>query len=135
MRKMRKMKKMTNTAERSFLIAVLLLVSFAYANNRKGDCTLKIETGKGKAVSFTLNPAEEASLSIYDQKGGLIYQSTVNKLDVLKTVSLEGFTAGIYYLEIAGKGRTIKHEIKVVSKDSKKVRMEESVNDSPAFRR
>lgn len=129
------MKKITNTTKINLLIASLFLLSFANAANKEKGCTLKIETGNGKAVSFTLNPAEETSLSIYDQQHNLIYESAVNKLDVLKTISLAGCSDGIYYLEVAGREKTIKHEIKVISKDLKKVRIEDSTNQSPSLRR
>ncbi|KAF2343053.1 secretion protein [Flavobacterium tistrianum] len=105
-----------------------------YAANREGDCTLKIETGDGKAVSFTLNPAQETSVLIYDQQHNLIYESPIGRLDVLKTVRLGECPSGIYYMEVAGKEKTRKHKIRI-SKDLKKSRMEESVNYSPSLRR
>ncbi|MET3029406.1 hypothetical protein ABXT06_22210 [Flavobacterium sp. UW10123] len=74
--------KIRNTVRRTLFIVFLLLLSFTYASDRKGDFILKIETGNGKAVCFTLNPNEETFLFIYDQKHNLIYESAINKLDV-----------------------------------------------------
>ncbi|WP_294964387.1 secretion protein [uncultured Flavobacterium sp.] len=129
------MKIITNTTKIFLLTATLLLFSFAYASNREKGCTLKIETGNGKAISFILTPDEETSLSIYDQQHNLIYESAVNKLDVLKTISLAGFSDGIYYLEVASREKTVRHEIKLISKDLKKIRREDSANESPSLRR
>ena len=122
------------TYAKKMLLTALLMGGLTYAANKEGDCTLKIETGNGKAVSFALNPAQETSVLIYDQLHNLIYESPINRLDVLKTVSLGGCPSGVYYLEVAGKEKTRKHEIRI-SKDLKKSRMEESVNDSPSLRR
>ncbi|MBB4804508.1 hypothetical protein HNP37_004600 [Flavobacterium nitrogenifigens] len=129
------MTKKINTTKKTLLTVFLMLVSFTYASNRKADRTLKIETGNGKTVSIILSSAEEASLFIYDHQHHLIYESTINKLEVSKTISLEGYAAGTYFLEVKENGSIAKHEIKVPAKKIKTLRIDESVNESPSFRR
>lgn len=120
------------------LVAALFLTTiFTYAIDGKGDYILNIITGNGKVVSFTLNTVETSVFSIYDESNNLVYtgNSAADKLEISKTISLEGFPAGTYVLEVKENGKVAKHEIKVVAKKAKKVALDESVNESPAFRR
>ena len=119
------------------VVAVFLTTIFTYAIDGKGDYILNIITSNGKVMSFTLNTAEKSNYSIFDENHNLVYagQSAVDKLEVSKTISLEGHPAGTYLLEVTENGKIEKHEIKVTAKKVKTVKLDESVNKSPAFRR
>lgn len=128
---------MTKLIKKSLIVSSLLIAIIAYAGKRKGDYILNITTGNGNMVSFTMNALRNTSFSIYDEKHNLIYgaEPAVNKLEVSKTISLEGYPSGTYFLEVIENGKIVKHEIKVLAKKVKTVRIDESVNESPSFRR
>lgn len=128
---------MTKFTQIGLVAALFLTTIFTYAIDGKGDYILNIITGNGKVVSFTLNTVEKSVFSIYDESNNLVYSgdSAADKLEISKTISLEGFPAGTYILEVKENGNVAKHEIKVVAKKVKKAALDESVNESPAFRR
>lgn len=119
------------------VVAVFLTTIFTYAIDGKGDYILNIKTGNGKVISFTLNNVEKSVFSIYDENNNLVYagESATDKLEISKTLSLEAFPAGTYILEVKENGKVAKHEIAVSAKKSKSVKLDESVNESPSFRR
>ena len=119
------------------VVAVFLTTIFTYAIDGKGDYILNIKTGNGKVISFTLNNVEKSVFSIYDENHNLVYtgESATNKLEISKTLSLEAFPAGTYILEVNENGKVAKHEIAVSAKKSKTIKLDESVNESPSFRR
>lgn len=119
------------------VVAVFLTTIFTYAIDGKGDYILNIKTGNGKVISFTLNNVEKSVFSIYDENHNLVYtgESATNKLEISKTLSLETFPAGTYILEVNENGKVAKHEIAVSAKKSKTIKLDESVNESPGFRR
>ena len=121
----------------SFVVAVFLTTMSTYANNEKGDYILYIKTGNGKVVSITLNTVEKSNFSIFDENHNLLYtgESSANEVEVSKTLSLEAYPAGTYYLEVQENSKVVKHKITVSAKKSKTVVLDESVNESPAFRR
>ncbi|CAA9202158.1 secretion protein [Flavobacterium collinsii] len=128
---------MTNLTKVGLVVAVFLTTIFTYAIDGKGDYILNIKTGNGKVVSFTLNSVEKSVFTIYDENKNLVYtgETVANELEVSKTLSLEAYPAGTYILEVKENGKVAKHEITVSAKKSKTVKMDESVNKSPAFRR
>ena len=128
---------MTKFTQMGLVVALFLTTIFTYAIDGKGDYILNIITGNGKVVSFTLNTIEKSVFSIYDENHNLLYtgNSAADKLEISKTISLEGFPAGTYVLEVLENGKLVKHEIKVAAKKVKKAALDESVNESPAFRR
>jgi hypothetical protein len=128
---------MTKFTKLALVVAVSFTTFLTYAMDGKGDYILNIVTGNGKVVSFTLNTIEKSSFSIYDENNNLLYtgESGTDKLEVSKTISLEGYPAGTYVLELKGNGKVAKHEIKVAAKKVKTVKLDESVNESPSFRR
>lgn len=106
-----------------------------YAIDGKGDYILNIKTGNGKVVSFTLNGEQKSSFSIFDNENHLIYKGiATNELEISKTLSLEAYPAGTYYLELQNNAKKVKHEIVVKSSKANKT-TDETVNQSPAFRR
>ena len=119
------------------VVAAFLTTMSTYSINGKGDYILNIKTGNGKVVSFTLDTLTKSSFSIYDVNHNLLYtdQSAGNELEISKTLSLEAYPAGTYYLEVQENNKVVKHEITVSSKKSKTVKVDDSVNESPAFRR
>jgi len=119
------------------VVAVFLTTISTYASKDKGDYILYIKTGNGKVVSFTLNTVEKSNFSIFDENHNLLYtgESGANEVEVSKTLSLEAYPAGTYYLEVQENSKVVKHKITVSSKKSKIVELDESVNESPAFRR
>ena len=119
------------------VVAIFLTTIFTYAIEGKGDYILNIKTGNGKVVSFTLNTVETSIFSIYDENNNLVYtgNSAADKLEISKTISLEGFPAGTYVLELKENSKVDKHQIKITTKKTKTVKLDESVNESPAFRR
>ncbi|BFM44292.1 hypothetical protein CFS9_29330 [Flavobacterium sp. CFS9] len=128
---------MTNLTKVGLVVAVFLTTIFTYAIDGKGDYILNIKTGNGKVVSFTLNSVEKSVFTIYDENNNLVYtgETSSNQLETSKTLSLEAYPAGTYILEVKENGKVAKHEITVSAKKSKTVKMDESVNKSPAFRR
>ncbi|QSW89915.1 MULTISPECIES: secretion protein [Flavobacterium] len=128
---------MTKFTKAGLVAAFFLATVFTYAIDGNGDYILNIKTGKGKVVSFTLDTVENASFSIFDENHNLLYagESAANKLEISKTISLEGFPAGTYVLEVKANEKVAKHEIKVAAKRVKTVKLDESVNYSPGFRR
>lgn len=130
-------KNMTKFTKAGLVAAFFLATVFTYAIDGKGDYILNIKTGNGKVVSFTLDTVENASFSIYDENHNLLYagESAADKLEVSKTISLESFPAGTYVLEVKANDKVEKHEIKVAAKKVKTVKLDQSVNQSPAFRR
>ncbi|MDR7370830.1 secretion protein [Flavobacterium aquidurense] len=128
---------MTKFIKMGLVVTVFLTTIFTYAIEGKGDYILNIKTGNGKVVSFTLNTVETSIFSIFDENNNLVYtgNSAADKLEISKTISLEGFPAGTYVLEVKENSKVVKHEIKVATKKTKTVKLEESVNESPAFRR
>ncbi|KAF2516426.1 secretion protein [Flavobacterium foetidum] len=125
---------MTKFTKTGLVAAFFLATVFTYAIDGKGDYILNIKTGNGKVVSFTV---DNSSFSIYDENHNLLYagESAANKLEVSKTISLESFPAGTYVLEVKANDKVSKHEIKVAAKKVKTVKLDESVNESPGFRR
>lgn len=119
------------------VVAVFLTTIFTYAIDGKGDYILNIKTGNGKVVSFNFNTVEKSIFTIYDENNNLVYtgESATNKLEISKTISLEGFPAGTYVLEVKENGKVAKHDIAVSAKKTKTVKLDESVNESPSFRR
>ncbi len=128
---------MTKFTQAGLVAAFFLATVFTYAIDGKGDYILNIKTGNGKVVSFTLDTVENASFSIFDENHNLLYagESAADKLEVSKTISLESFPAGTYVLEVKANDKVAKHEIKVAAKKVKAVKLDESVNHSPSFRR
>lgn len=121
----------------SFVVAVFLTTLSTYAGNEKGDYILYIKTGNGKVVSFTLNADEKSNFSILDEKQNLLYtgEFSANELEVSKTLSLETYPAGTYYLKVSENNKVVNHKITVSAKKSKAIALDQSVNESPAFRR
>lgn len=96
-----------------------------------------IKTGNGKVVSFTLNADEKSNFSILDEKQNLLYtgEFSANELEVSKTLSLETYPAGNNYLKVLENNKVVNHKITVSAKKSKAIALDQSVNESPAFRR
>lgn len=119
------------------VVAVFFTTIFTYAMEGKGDYILNIKTGNGKVISFTLNNLEKSVYSIFDENHNLVYTgaSATDKLEISKTLSLEAFPAGTYTLEVNENGKVAKHDIAVSAKKSKTIKLDESVNESPSFRR
>jgi hypothetical protein len=119
------------------VVAVFLTTMSTYSIHGKGDYILYIKTGNGKVISFTLDTLTKSNFSIYDVNHNLLYtgESAVNELEISKTLSLEAYPAGTYYLEVQENNKVVKHEINVSNKKSKTVKVDDSVNESPAFRR
>lgn len=128
---------MTKFTKMGLVVAVFLTTIFTYAIDGKGDYILNIKTGNGKVVSFTLNTVQKSIFTIYNENNNLVYtgESATNELEISKTISLEGLPAGTYVLEVKENGKVAKHEITVSAKKSKTVKLDESVNESPSFRR
>ena len=128
---------MTKPSKLGLVAVAFLTTIFTYAIDGKGDYILNIVTGNGKVVSFTLHPVQKSIFSIYDENHNLLYkgESPQDELEISKTISLEGHPAGTYSLEVAENGKVEKHEITVSTKKVKTVKLDESVNESPAFRR
>ena len=128
---------MTNFIKMGLVVAVFFTTIFTYAMDGKGDYILNIKTGNGKVVSITLNNLEKSVYSIFDENHNLVYtgESATDKLEISKTLSLEAFPAGTYTLEVNENGKVAKHDIAVSAKKSKTIKLDESVNESPSFRR
>src|SRR6218665_2231153 len=121
---------MTKFTKAGLVAAFFLATVFTYAIDGKGDYILNIKTGNGKVVSFTLDTVETSSFSIFDENHNLLYagDAAANNLEVSKTISLEGFPTGTYVLELKANDKVEKHEIKVVAKKVKTVKLDQSAN-------
>ena len=128
---------MTKFTKAGLVAAFFLATVFTYAIEGKGDYILNIKTGNGKVVSFTLDTVQSSSFSIFDENHNLLYagDAATDNLEVSKTISLEDFPAGTYVLEVKANDKVAKHEIKVVAKKVKTVKLDQSANESPSFRR
>ncbi|MEN2403134.1 secretion protein [Flavobacterium sp. MC2016-06] len=128
---------MTKFTRLGLVAAVFLTTIFTYAIDGKGDYILNIKTGNGKVMSFTLDTFQKSNFSIYDENNNLLYtgESAVNNLEISKTISLEGFPAGTYILEVKENSKVVKHEITNFAKKTKTIKLDESVNENPGFRR
>lgn len=128
---------MTNFTKAGLVMTLLLTTIFTYASHRKGDYILNIATGNGKIISFNLESTEKSTFSIFDEKHNLVYsgESATNNLEVSKTISLENYAAGTYFLEVTQNGKVEKHEIKVTAQKSKVTKLDPTVNQSPSLRR
>ena len=104
-------------------------------NNRKLVFLMNEESIVGTSKMLALAGEQKSNFSIFDNEKHLIYKGTAtNEVEISKTLSLEEFPAGTYYLEVQDNAKTVKHEIVVKpSKTNKKT--DETVNKSPAFRR
>lgn len=127
---------MTKFTKLGLVVAVFLTTVLTYGMDGKGDYILYIKTGNGKMISFTLNTVEPSNFSIFDVNNNLLYTgNAADKLEISKTLSLEAYPAGTYTLEVNENGKIVKHEITVSAKKSKTVKLDETVNESPGFRR
>lgn len=130
---------MTKFTKMGLVVAVFLTTIFTYAIDGKGDYILYIKTGNGKVVTFSLNTVEKANFSILDENNTLLYAGVPaadeDNLEISKTLSLEAYPAGTYFLQLNENGKVVKHKFTVSTKKVKTVVLDESVNESPAFRR
>lgn len=128
---------MTKIPKLGLVVTALLTTFFTYAMDANGNYILNIMTGNGEVISFNLNTVEKSAFSIYDANHNLLYagESPKDKLEISKTISLEGYPAGTYFLEVTESEKVVKHEIKVTTKKTKKVKLDQTTNESPAFRR
>ncbi|PIF30319.1 putative secreted protein (Por secretion system target) [Flavobacterium sp. 9] len=107
---------------KTVLIGDLLLSSiYTYADEGPRDYILTIATGNGKVTDFNLASAENSSFNIFDQNYNLVYarESEITILEISSTISLEGYSSGIYFLEIIENGKATIHRINVEAKKVK----------------
>ncbi|MGO4771368.1 T9SS type A sorting domain-containing protein [Flavobacterium sp. W22_SRS_FK3] len=103
------MKKMSKF---SLAAAVLFTGISTYAIDGNGDSTLRVIKENGKEVTFGINNATKANLSIYDKDGTLIYSENASgKNGILKTFDFREFPIGTYFLKVEDNVKTTKHEI------------------------
>jgi hypothetical protein len=128
---------MKQSLTRGLIVAAFLTTIGSYGIDKTGNYILYIKTGNGKTAAFTLNADQKATFSIYDQNNKLLYsgESGNSELEVSKTLSLEAYPAGTYFLEVQENNKVVKHQIVVSSKKIKTVKIDQTVNESPAFRR
>lgn len=119
---------------KTVLIGDLLLSSiYTYADEGPRDYILTIATGNGKVTDFNLANAENSSFNIFDQNYDLVYarESEITILEISSTISLEGYSSGIYFLEIIENGKATIHRINV---EAKKVKAK-TVKQIPSLQR
>lgn len=119
---------------KTVLIGDLLLSSiYTYADEGPRDYILTIATGNGKVTDFNLASAENSSFNIFDQNYNLVYarESEITILEISSTISLEGYSSGIYFLEIIENGKATIHRINV---EAKKVKAK-TVKQIPSLQR
>jgi len=119
---------------KTVLIGDLLLSSiYTYADEGPRDYILTIATGNGKVTDFNLAKAENSSFNIFDQNYNLVYarESEITNLEISSTISLEGYSSGIYFLEIIENGKATIHRINV---EAKKVKAK-TVKQIPSLQR
>ncbi|WP_337966440.1 secretion protein [uncultured Flavobacterium sp.] len=119
---------------KTVLIGDLLLSSiYTYADEGPRDYILTIATGNGKVTDFNLANAENSSFNIFDQNYNLVYarESEITILEISSTISLEGYSSGIYFLEIIENGKATIHRINV---EAKKVKAK-TVKQIPSLQR
>jgi hypothetical protein len=119
---------------KTVLIGDLLLSSiYTYADEGPRDYILTIATGNGKVTDFNLANAKNSSFNIFDQNYNLVYarESEITNLEISSTISLEGYSSGIYFLEIIENGKATIHRINV---EAKKVKTK-TVKQIPSLQR
>jgi len=119
---------------KTVLIGDLLLSSiYTYADEGPRDYILTIATGNGKVTDFNLANAENSFFNIFDQNYNLVYarESEITNLEISSTISLEGYSSGIYFLEIIENGKATIHRINV---EAKKVKAK-TVKQIPSLQR
>lgn len=121
----------------SVIAVVFFTTIISYGMKAENNYILKIITGNGKIMKFRLNSSEKSIFSIYDENNNLVYlgESGVDKLETSKTITLEGYASGTYFLEVKEGSASVRHEIKVYAKKRKLVKLDKTVNYSPSFRR
>lgn len=119
---------------KTVLIGDLLLSSiYTYADEGPRDYILTIATGNGKVTDFNLANAKNSSFNIFDQNYNLVYarESEITNLEISSTISLEGYSSGIYFLEIIENGKATIHRINV---EARKVKAK-TVKQIPSLQR
>ncbi|RKR12016.1 putative secreted protein (Por secretion system target) [Flavobacterium sp. 90] len=119
---------------KTVLIGDLLLSSiYTYADEGPRDYILTIATGNGKVTDFNLASAENSSFNIFDQNYDLVYarESEITNLEISSTISLEGYSSGIYFLEIIENDKATIHRINV---EAKKVK-NKTIKQCPSLQR
>lgn len=129
--------KMKKIIKLSLIVIVFFSTTLTFSMEGKDNYTLNIITGEGKVMRFSLDATKKISFSIYDINNNLLYNGECgdDKLEVSKTITLEGYLPGSYILELKEENKTIRHKIKVEIKNEKALKLDPKVNESPSFRR
>ena len=105
-----------------FLFYLITCYSVAYAQN----CSHHIE---GKITEFEhKEPVAYAQIQLKELQKSVLTDENGN-------YHFDNICNGTYTLEVNENGKIVKHAITVSAKKSKTVKLDESVNESPAFRR
>ena len=128
---------MTKIIKLSVITTLFFTTILTYGMKKENYYILNIITGNGKSIQFKLDAAEKSIFSIYDKNNNLVYlgESGTDKLEISKTITLENYSDGTYFLEVKENGKSVRHEIKVQTKKVKHVKLDKTVNESPSLRR
>ena len=107
------------------LSLVLMVVLIAINTRATGvKYSKEIKASSKKMVTFALNDANKASVSMYDSNNKLLHTENVYTLNlnplktdskVVKTYDLNPLADGVYYLVAESNSKVVKYEILVVN--------------------
>ncbi len=95
-------------------LAILVAMTTMGAHAINGDFLVNVKKGTGKAIVFSVNEIQKATVRIYDKSHNLIYSETATgKEGIVRAYSLEEFPEGVYFLEVETNLKKVTHEILV----------------------
>ncbi|MES2240276.1 MAG: hypothetical protein V4497_08470 [Bacteroidota bacterium] len=106
----------------SFVLMVVLIAMNTRATGVKYSKNEKASSKK--MITFALNDANKASVSMYDSNNKLLHTENVYTLNlnplnsvnkIVKTYDLNPLADGVYYLVAESKSKVVKYEILVVN--------------------
>ena len=98
---------------KSGLVVVAFLTAFGASANEK-DFSLKVKSEKGKTVSFSINEAKNANLSIYSKDNETLFGEKIATDGLLsRTYDLKAFPVGDYILEVETSAKLAQYSIHI----------------------
>lgn len=94
-------------------MAVIVFLSAFAVRANDADFSLKVRSGLGKLVNFTVNDTQNIHVSIYGKDGEVIFEENVKGKDgkISRTYDLAAFPQGKYFLEAENGAKVARYEI------------------------
>lgn len=106
---------MKNLFKISFAVALMFSTLTAMASGN--GLSLKVRTGVGKLVNFSINDEKSVIVSITAKDKEVIFSETLRSKDgkISRTYDLAAFPEGVYYLEAETGARVAKYEVTIAN--------------------